>query len=409
MKTAVDFTGSFLLTGMAMNKLTDFEIELEKIDKDISELKENAFSTPIDCERLTKFIYRLYQRAALTGNFAELEAAETAINAAIGHLKQTSDQYWLKANIDFKFHRLAEVKKDLELNPTLKASPQGRVLQADLYFQEGKYNEAKEAYENLIRDDNSWDNLARYAYFKFKMGDIDEANRLYSEAADELTAKQMRHFAWLELQRGLLDLAQGRLDEAEIHYRRADKAYSGYWIVEEHLAELLGAQGKFEEACALYQKIVAKVPRPELYQALGELYEFMGDEKQAQTWYEKAEISYLESVNRGGVHYYHHLVDFSADRGDTRQAVQWAREDLKLRNNFSTQSALAWALYRDKQVTEETLELINQSLSSGIKDAHLFSQAAQIFQAADQREKSDYYRQMAAAIKPHSHHFHVHR
>lgn len=392
-----------------MKQKTDFENELERIDKDISEVRENAFASPTDCEKLTTFVYRLYQRASLTGNLDELEAAEAAIDNAIPRLIQTADLYMLKINIDFKLHRLANVKNNFELNPDFKNSSQGKALRADLLFQEGKYDEAQKAYENLIRDEDAWDNFARFAHFKFKMGDVAGAEQLYGKAEDELTAKEMRYFAWLELQRGLLDLAHGRFDEAEAHYKRAEKAYSGYWMVEEHMAELSAAQGKFDEAVALYIRVTDKVPRPELYQALGELYDFISKPVEAKLWYEKAHSAYLESVERGGVHYYHHLVDFYADViPNTPEAVNLARKDIELRNNYATQAALAWALYRNGQLAEAA-EMIQRSLSSGVRDAHLFSQAARIFSAAGESEKSAQYSRMAADINPRGHHFHVHR
>lgn len=104
---------------------TDFEIELERIDKDISELKHSVL--PIDSEEATKFVYRFYQRAALTGNYVELEAAETAVNDAIRHgIGLAADLYLLKANLDFKFHRLADVRQDLEMRPGAADSVQAR-------------------------------------------------------------------------------------------------------------------------------------------------------------------------------------------------------------------------------------------------------------------------------------------
>jgi hypothetical protein len=57
---------------------------------------------------------------------------------------------------------------------------------------------------------------------------------------------------------------------------------------------------------------------------------------------QKALAGYLESGRRGEVHYWHHLADYYADVGkDGSQAVVWARRDLQLRANFSTQAALA--------------------------------------------------------------------
>ena len=93
----------------------------------------------------------------------------------------------------------------------------GRVLAADIAFQEGHYKEARLAYEALIEEDRTWDNLARLAFWHSKFGEEAEAERLYLDAEDEITAKEMRGFAWLELQRGLLDLRRGRYAEAAAH------------------------------------------------------------------------------------------------------------------------------------------------------------------------------------------------
>ena len=183
------------------------------------------------------------------------------------------------------------------------------------------------------------------------MGELARADDLYARAEDELTAKEMRSYAWLELQRGLLDIAQGRHDEALAHYHRADRAYSGDWLVAEHIAEAMAAQGHYQEAAKLYESLVARVPKPELRQALGELYSVMGDEDRAKPLFDAAEASYLESARRGEVHYYHHLADLYSDAiKNGGEAVKWARQDIMLRENFATQSALAWALYRNGEV-----------------------------------------------------------
>jgi tetratricopeptide (TPR) repeat protein len=392
-----------------MNKRTDFEIELERIDQAIGELAAGAFALPIDSERATKYVYLVYQRASLTGNLAAFDVAEESLKRAIEELGPASDLYFLKANLDFKFHRLAGVRNDLETGRDLRDTMQGRALRADLDFQEGRYQEAREGYEAVIKEDLTWDNLARLAYFKFKMGDVTAAEQLYIEAEDEITAKEMRHYAWVELQRGVLKLRQGRYEDALAHYERADRAYSGYWLVDDHKAELLGAQGKFDEAAQLYEQVIARAPRPEFQQALGELYEVMGQRDRAEAWYQKALAGYLESAQRGDVHFYHHLADFYAEvREDGAEAVKWARKDIALRRNFSTLAALAWALYRAADFSA-ACDTMNQALSSGAADAHLFFQAATIFQSVDGNGKGQRYLQMANEINPHYRNFHVHR
>lgn len=392
-----------------MTRPTDYEIELEQIDKDLSELADSVMTIPIDNEKARRFAYRLYHRASLTGNFAEFEVAENAINNAIQQIGPWPDLYLLKANLDFKFHRLVDTRHDLEMVPGLADCFQSKALKADLDLQEGRYEDARKGYEDVIQNDRTWDSLARLAYLKAKMGDVDEAEQLYSEAEDEITAKEMRSFAWVELQRGLLDLTHGCYEGAWTHYKRANKAYSGYWLIDEHIAELLGAQGKFDAAAALYEEVIAHTPRPELQQALGDLYVSMGKPDQAQPWHEKALTAYLESAQRGDVHYFHHLADFYADvREDGTEAVRWARKDLELRQNFSTQAALAWGLYRDGQFAE-ALDAMHKALSSGVREAELFFQAAMIHLAVGRTGEGKQFLQEAAEINPHYQDFHVHR
>ena len=388
---------------------TDFDVELQKIDQAIAELEPDALAIPINSENATKYVYLLYQRASLAGDLAAFGKVEAALKRAIDEIGPAQDLYLLKANLDFKFHRLADVKLDLAAGRDLSDTTQGKVLRADLDFQEGRYDNARRGYEEAIRDDLTWDNLARQAYLKWKLGDTAGADQLYAEAEDELTAKEMRHYAWIELQQGVLDLRHGRYADAQAHYDRADRAYSGYWLVDDHKAELSGAQGLFEEAAALYERVIARAAKPELQQALGELYDTMGEKDRAEACYEKSLNAYLDSAAQGDVHFYHHLVDFYADvRRDGGEAVKWARKDIELRRNFSTLAALAWALYRAGEFAEAR-ETMAEALASGASDAHLFYQAAMIHQAFSVNGEAERYLRLAAEINPNYQSFHVHR
>jgi tetratricopeptide (TPR) repeat protein len=396
-------------TAMTNNQKTDFDTELERIDEGIAELEGNALQLPIDRVKITKLAYLQYQRASLTGDLDALAVADTTLDHAIEHLGPDGDLYFLKANIHFKLHRLADVQEDLQASTDLLQSPPGRALKADLDFQQGRYEAARSAYEALIEDERTWDALARLAYFNFKMGDFDGADRLYDEAVDELTAKEMRHYSWVELQRGVVDLSRGNYEKAREHYERAERAYSGHWMVQEHMAELVGAEGNNDEAEALYQRVIKRVPRPDFQQALGELYISMGKSEEANDYLKRAESAFLESAQRGDVHYYHHLADLYADVFENgAEAVKWAQKDLELRRNFSTLAAMAWALYRAGEFST-ALELMNESLASGAKDARLFRAAGMIHKATGSNGKADSYLQMAAAINPHYENFHVHR
>src|SRR5260370_8040771 len=103
----------------------------------------------------------------------------------------------------------------------------------------------------------------------------------------------------------------------------------------------------------MLQGLVSTTDRPDLLQAIAELYEIAEQPDAAGYWQGRALAGYLESARRGEVHYYHHLADYYADVAkDGIAAVTWARADLQLRENFATQSALACALYRNAEFVE---------------------------------------------------------
>jgi tetratricopeptide (TPR) repeat protein len=69
---------------------------------------------------------------------------------------------------------------------------------------------------------------------------------------------------------------------------------------------------------------------------------------------------------------------------------------------------LAWALYRAGKF-DEALGLIDTALSSGVRDARLYHQAATIHSAAGATESGEVLLRRAAEINPHYEAFHAHQ
>jgi tetratricopeptide (TPR) repeat protein len=386
--------------------ISDFANELSQIEEGIGSWE--AEISPPSIEKTTRFLYGLYRRASLTNHESDFRQTERAIEEAIRTIGPCPDICFLKASLDLKLHRLGKAKAALRLAPGLASSPSGKVLEADIDFQEGRYPESRARLENAVEGSRSWDSLARLAYFHWKMGDEALAERLYIEAEDEITVKEPRAFAWVELQRGLLDFSRGRYQETRVHYTRAAQSYTGHWLVDEHVAELLAAEGNYQPAIALFQSIVDRATKPELKQAIGELYLLMGQPEQAEPWLESALQDYLESVEHGDVHYYHHLTDFyCCVRNDPKAGVDWAQRDVRLRPNFSSQAGLAWALYRDNRIGE-AVDSIDLALVSGVQDARLFHQAGAIYLAAGRTPEGEKLIERAGQINPRYADFHVH-
>ena len=237
---------------------TDYELELKKIDASLA-----AKPTTL---RGTGF---LYQRAALTADFNDFRAAERAIEQAFAEVGPSEDLLLLRANFNFKLHRLDAAENDLRV---LDAETLGvEALRADLAFQRGRYDEARRGYTHEVELAGKWDDYARLAYLQSRTGDFAAADRSYAQAEEQISVKEMRSYAWVELQRGLLLFERGRYEDALAHYRKADRAYSGYWLIEEHIAEVLDRLGKRSEAIAMYEKIIATTHNPEYVNALARI------------------------------------------------------------------------------------------------------------------------------------------
>jgi tetratricopeptide (TPR) repeat protein len=318
---------------------TDYERDLARIGEELARLEDE----PAGADRATRIAHCLYRRASMTGDLGALSEVEAVADAGIAEFGPWPDLCFVKANVDFKLHRLDRVRTDLELSPIFRASSEGRALAADLHLEEGRYDEARRGYESL---DRSWSALARLANLEAKLGHRERADELYAEAEDELTAKELRSYCWLELQRG--DLA-----EAEQHYERAERSYSGDWLVDERKARLRARQGRLDEALELYRSVAARAPRPEAHQALGDVYLRMGRPEEARAWHDLALAAYLDSVERGGVHYLHHLAHFYLEsRPDPAEALRWARADYELRPNPDTKALWDRAVQAEERGAE---------------------------------------------------------
>jgi tetratricopeptide (TPR) repeat protein len=382
--------------------------ELRRIEEDIAGLRVQVRSPAVDPETVTRYLYRLYQRASVAGDLPGLSALEPKIDQAIPLLASPGDLFLLRAHIALKLHKLAQGHAALAAIASVYESAEGRMMRADLDLQHGRYQLAKKGYLEVLQIERSWGALARLAHLYASMGDATGADLLYEEAQDQLTAKEMRSYAWLEVQRGFLDFVHGRHDAARSHYLRAEAAYPGYWLVAEHIAELLAANDEYEQAIAILEPIVATVRRPEIDQAIGELYALSGCGETARRWKQSALSGYLESAERGEVHYYHHLVDFYADVAeDGSAAIEWAHRDVRLRENFTTQAALAWAFYIDGR-PGEAVHWIERALASGAVGALLFYRAGEIYAAAGDTTRGRGYRQRAVELNPAVAAFHLH-
>lgn len=379
-------------------------------------LEKRVQDDPDDFVAWNKLADRYLQQFRITFDDALLRRARTCAEKSLDAIPAAQNPGGLavKARVQLAFHEFAGARKSaMELKELTPRKGLPLQILGDALLELGEYEEARLVYDELVAvDAGSVNTEARLARFALIHGRRDEARGHFTAAltaARELSPESPETVAWCEVQLGELAFGAGDWERAESHYQAALHAHSEDYSALEHLAELRGAQGKSDEAIALYDKVIARMPRPDVVQAAGDLHMFLGRPESAAPFLQRALAAYLASVERGEVHYLHHLAGCYADSlNEPANAVASARKDFASRQSVQACDALAWALYKNGEVAEAA-QLTTRALRTGIKDAHLLFHAGMIRFAAGDLAAGKAAMREAVAVNPRHNAFHAHR
>lgn len=356
------------------------------------------------------------QRLRDTGNYQWLRRAGEAARRSLASVPagQNATGLFMRARVEYDSHHFAAAR-DLasaltKIEPNMS---RGFALLGDALLEFGDINQAAAAYDEMQkRKGDPVETETRLARIDLARGGYDLARMHFEKAlaaAHDLSPGSPEIIAWCLVQSGQLAFNTGQWDAAEKNYQAAMAERPDDASALEHLGELRAAQEKYGEAFALYEKAIARTPRPEFWQALGDIRAEMGKLAEAATWHSQARDAYLKDAAEGNAHYFHHLAGFFSDTEQNPvEALKWARRDLELRHTAATEDALAWAFYRSGEFAQAA-EIANKVLAHGTKDAHIVAHAGMIFLAAGDAARGKDLLGEAARINPRHTSFHVHR
>jgi len=241
------------------------------------------------------------------------------------------------------FPRAAELAANLlERNPS-DAGALG--LLGDSLMELGQYDAAGEAYQRMVALAPNLTSYNRIAYHSFVTGDADQALNwmAMAVAASSPTAENL---AWCLVEFGDMLSKTGRTDDARIAYDQALKTLPGYHRAHAALGRLLAADGKFEEAEAHYRKAQAVIPLPEYAEALETIYTKLG--KTAEAEQQRALIDVIDKLGRANGEKGNRALALAyADQNrNLDRALELIRGELDTRKDVYTYDALSWVLFR---------------------------------------------------------------
>lgn len=346
----------------------------------------------------------LMARAQLSGDYRDYAAAGAALDKAFAVAVKGSGPHMMRAALDFSMHRLAGAEKQLAATDSYAVPPdpgdraEMTAMRGDIAFYRGEYDKAWALYDAADRLVPGSANFRR-AIFAARTGQVDLADAYLTEAEKAYRSPTPQTRSYMQLQRGILDLDRGRLDEAMAHFREADRLFPGRWLIEEHIAEVLNLQGRTAQSEKLYRDIVRRTGHPEFIDALAGIAEARGDRAEAQRLYARSNRLWAERLKLFPEATYGHAIDHCMAKRDWACALRLAEANHTARPYGEAKIKLAAALLANRR-QEDARTMIDQVLASRWRTPDLFATAAAIYDASGLTRKAGEYRRTARRMNP---------
>jgi tetratricopeptide (TPR) repeat protein len=324
-------------------------------------------------------------RARLTGSYDDYSAAEGALRRSESMAAPRTGPHMTGAMLSFSMHRLSAAENYLDQIAGYAIPPRGADLaethafRGDIAFYRGDYSGA------LLHYDEA-DGIARgtadfrRAIYHSKTGRPDLSERYIDRAEVQLVNRTRQNLSFFELHRGILDLDTGRLDDALVHFRRADNIFPGSWLIEEHIAEVATLKGDLETAEKLYSNIVHRTGHPEFIDALAGIAAERGDDGARKRLTDIAARAWTKRLKQFPEAAYGHALDHCIGKEDWACALNLAQRNHDARPYGEAKIALARALLGSGRKAEAKA-MIEAVLASPWRTTELHRTASDIYSA----------------------------
>ena len=334
---------------------------LAAVDATLAGLQRRIAARPTEALLEGQRASALLQRARLTGDYDDYARAEGAVQAAFARSPEGAGPFLTRASLNYSLHRLERVEADLVaaeravlVGSDTRASL--AAMRASLALQQGDAVAAEAGYRAALALHDSPTTHGALAIALSRQDRWDEAEAALDTAAAGYHGHSVEPLAWIALHRGIFDLTRERLDEALVHYDEALAIMPGWWLAQEHVAEIAVLQGRSDQALALYTDVVARTGLPEFMDAIAGVLADQGQPDDAARWRARARQVYERQLRQFPEAAAGHALQHYLDAGDRpAQALALAQANAAIRPNAEALGLLAQAygaLGRDRDAAD---------------------------------------------------------
>jgi tetratricopeptide (TPR) repeat protein len=298
----------------------------------------------------------------------------------------------LRGHVQQNLHRFQEAERAARRLVAQRESPFDYGLLGDALMEQGRLDEAADAYQKMVDLRPGLESYSRAAHLRWLRGDLEGATALMRLAARSGGPRSAEPTAWAYSRLALYELQSGAFEDALLEARRA-------LALQPHYAPALLAEGRVLLAKGQAAKAIDPLGEAAELSLLPENWWLLAEALRAAGRPDEAMRVESQIERQGAIDDPRTLALYLATREqNVATAVRLAERELAVRADIFTYDALAWSLFTAGE-TKRAEETMKAALSAGTQDARLFLHAALISAAAGKTAEAARFRQKAERLR----------
>jgi tetratricopeptide (TPR) repeat protein len=352
----------------------------EDLDARVREMDARLVTRPEDSGAALLLADALLRQTRVLGNPGLAIRAEHVLTRVLNDDPGSYDANRMLGALYLSQHRFRDAVRVGERNRDARPDdPVNYGVIGDGHLELGEYDQAFDAFDQMMQRRPSSASYARVAYARELQGNLAGAIQSMTLAAEATSPTDPEAVAWTRSQLGDLYFQLGHTHEAKAEYIAASHAFPGHPFAVIGYAKVIASEGDRVGALELLRGLAQKSPTPDLAARTGDVLDAMGRHDEAERQYALAEAAW-----RGDAPEPKNLARFLAEHNrKIPEAVAIAEVAAAARHDIFTEDALAWSYFKAGRIADAK-RAIALALRTGTRDATIRAHAHAINGAPSQ-------------------------
>ncbi len=308
-----------------------FAAAVARTQADVEAAREDYETAPSEWLRGEILARALIAKWRLTGNYDDLAEADAVIDQGLRLAPKGSGPLLERAALSVLLHRLGQA--EIAIEQISEAVMPDSADTADAKNLSGDISLQRGKLDLAQRKFEEASALVGAKEASVRSAMLEAYRGHHAKAASMLEAllvrpgQQAGPLADLLLLRTNIAYMVGDWETANRHINEARRIYPGYWLADAYAAQQLALKGDRRSAAAAYRGIAQRTERPEVMDALAHLLRLMGDGAGSRVWSGRAASAWHARAALFPEAVAHHLAEHELTVGSAHLALPYARLD----------------------------------------------------------------------------------